>query len=57
LLPATYEPIEPISWSDDLAGMIAVLIGATMVFVSIPRRDVERRLSAEYHAQDSARPA
>ncbi|HEX6868748.1 MAG TPA: MFS transporter [Candidatus Limnocylindrales bacterium] len=40
-----------------LAGVIAVLIGATIVFRFFPRRDDERRLLAEYHAQDTARPA
>jgi MFS family permease len=37
-----------------LAGIVAVLIGAALVFLKFPRRDEEHRLLAEYHAQDSA---
>jgi DHA2 family multidrug resistance protein-like MFS transporter len=41
-----------------LAGVIAVLVGAAVVFTFFPRRDDEKRLLAEYHAQDTAaRPA
>ena len=36
------------------AGIIAVLIGAAVVFVRFPKRDDERRLLAEYHAEDTA---
>jgi EmrB/QacA subfamily drug resistance transporter len=37
-----------------LAGIIAVLAGATLVFFLFPRKDDERRLLAEYHATDTA---
>jgi EmrB/QacA subfamily drug resistance transporter len=36
------------------AGIVAVLIGAAIVFVFFPRKTDEQRLLAEYHAQDSA---
>jgi EmrB/QacA subfamily drug resistance transporter len=36
------------------AGIVAVLIGATIVFVFFPRKADEERLLAEYHAQDTA---
>ena len=36
------------------AGIIAVLIGAAIVFTRFPRRDEESRLLAEYHASDAA---
>ena len=47
------------SWvlSPALAGIIAVLLGAALVAVLFPRRDEERRLLAEYHAEDSTRAA
>jgi len=37
-----------------LAGIVAVLLGAALVFFKFPRRDQEKRLLASYHAQDSA---
>jgi MFS transporter, DHA2 family, multidrug resistance protein len=37
-----------------LAGIVAVLIGAALVFFFFPKRDRERELLAEYHAEDSA---
>jgi hypothetical protein len=37
------------------AGIIAVLIGAALVFFFFPRNRDEKRLLAEYHDQDSAR--
>jgi EmrB/QacA subfamily drug resistance transporter len=40
-----------------LAGIIAVLIGAALVFLRFPKRDDERRLLAEYHATDLAATA
>jgi MFS transporter, DHA2 family, multidrug resistance protein len=40
-----------------LAGIIAVLVGAAIVFFLFPRRDDERRLLAEYHATDTAAAA
>jgi hypothetical protein len=36
-----------------LAGIVAVLLGATLVFFLFPKRDEERRLLAAYHAQDT----
>jgi hypothetical protein len=36
-----------------LAGIIAVVLGAILVFFAFPRRDQEERLLAEYHAQDT----
>ena len=36
-----------------LAGIVAVLVGATVVFLFFPKRDDERRLLDEYHAQDT----
>jgi EmrB/QacA subfamily drug resistance transporter len=40
-----------------LAGIVAILIGATLVFLMFPKRDDERRLLAEYHATDQANAA
>ena len=36
------------------AGIVAVLIGAVLVFFCFPKRDDEQRLFAEYHAQDTS---
>jgi EmrB/QacA subfamily drug resistance transporter len=36
-----------------LAGIVAVLLGATLVFFFFPKRDEERKLLAEYHAKDT----
>jgi DHA2 family multidrug resistance protein-like MFS transporter len=36
------------------AGIIAVLLGAVLVFTMFPRKEAEQRLLAEYHAQDVA---
>ena len=36
------------------AGIIAVLLGATLVFFKFPKREEERRLLAEYQAEDTA---
>jgi len=36
-----------------LAGIIAVLIGATLVFFAFPHRDEERRLLESYHDEDT----
>lgn len=36
-----------------LAGIIATLLGALLVFTLFPRRDEEQRLLAEYHAADA----
>jgi EmrB/QacA subfamily drug resistance transporter len=40
-----------------LAGIIAIVLGALLVFVLFPHRDEERALLAQYHEQDAARPA
>jgi len=43
-----------------LAGIVAILLGATLVFSLFPRKDRERALLAEYHDEDaqvSAEPA
>jgi DHA2 family multidrug resistance protein-like MFS transporter len=37
-----------------LAGIVAVLLGATLVFFKFPRKDEEQRLLAEYHEEDAA---
>jgi hypothetical protein len=37
-----------------LAGIIAVLLGAALVFLKFPRLDEEHRLLAMYHEQDTA---
>jgi hypothetical protein len=36
-----------------VAGIVAVLLGAILVFFAFPRRDEEERLLAEYHALDT----
>jgi len=37
-----------------IAGIIAVLIGAALVFFIFPERDEERKVLTEYHQQDVA---
>lgn len=37
-----------------VAGIVAILLGAAIVFLLFPRKDDEQRLLAEYHAQDNA---
>jgi DHA2 family multidrug resistance protein-like MFS transporter len=37
-----------------LAGIVAVLVGAALVFYKFPHHEEERRLLAEYHDQDTA---
>jgi hypothetical protein len=37
-----------------LAGIVAVLLGATLVYFKFPKRDEEKRLLASYHAEDNA---
>ena len=39
------------------AGIIAVLLGAALVFFCFPKHDEERRLLKRYHAEDVAEPA
>jgi EmrB/QacA subfamily drug resistance transporter len=39
------------------AGIVAVLLGAVLVWFMFPRRDEEQRLLADYHATDSAAAA
>ena len=36
------------------AGVVAILLGAVLVFFMFPKHDDEKRLLAEYHAQDTA---
>ncbi len=36
------------------AGIVAILLGAVLVFLKFPRKDDEERLLAEYHATDTA---
>ena len=38
-----------------VAGIIAILIGAALVFFLFPRHDEEKRLLAAYHAEDATR--
>jgi MFS transporter, DHA2 family, multidrug resistance protein len=40
-----------------LAGIVAVLLGATLVFFKFPKAAEERRLLAEYQAEDASPPA
>jgi MFS family permease len=40
-----------------LAGIVAVLLGAALVVFMFPKRDEERRLLAEYHAEDTSAAA
>jgi hypothetical protein len=37
-----------------LAGIVAVLLGAVLVFFKFPKRDDEQRLLAAYHQEDTA---
>jgi MFS family permease len=37
-----------------LAGIIAVVVGAALVFIAFPKKDDEKTLVASYHAQDMA---
>jgi MFS transporter, DHA2 family, multidrug resistance protein len=39
-----------------LAGIVAVLLGATLVFLKFPKREEEERLLAAYHAEDTGEP-
>lgn len=39
------------------AGIIAILLGATLIFFRYPKKDDERRLLADYHAEDLSRRA
>lgn len=36
-----------------MAGIVAILLGATLVFLRFPRREDEQRLLAQYHAEDT----
>ena len=38
------------------AGIIAIVVGAAIVFFLFPKRDEELRLLARYHAEDTSRP-
>jgi DHA2 family multidrug resistance protein-like MFS transporter len=37
-----------------MAGIIAVVLGAGLIFVKYPRRDEEGKLEAEFHNEDMA---
>ena len=37
-----------------LAGIVAILLGAALVFFLFPKQDEEQRLLASYHAEDAA---
>jgi DHA2 family multidrug resistance protein-like MFS transporter len=39
------------------AGIVAILLGAALVYFLFPRKQQEEQLLAQYHAQDTARPA
>ena len=36
------------------AGIVAILLGAALVFFMFPKQDEEKRLLAEYHAEDTS---
>ena len=38
-------------------GIVAILVGAALVFFLFPKRDEERRLLAQYHTEDTAAEA
>jgi DHA2 family multidrug resistance protein-like MFS transporter len=38
-----------------IAGIVAILLGAALVFAMFPKKDDEERLLASYHAEDRAR--
>jgi hypothetical protein len=37
------------------AGIVAILLGAAIVFFAFPKKDDEDRLLAQYHAEDTSR--
>ena len=39
------------------AGIVAILLGAVIVFFLFPKKDEEEQLLAQYHAEDAAPPA
>jgi len=39
-----------------IAGIVAILLGAALVFFLFPRKDEEERLLAQYHSADISRP-
>jgi MFS transporter, DHA2 family, multidrug resistance protein len=39
------------------AGIVAILVGAALVYFLFPRKQQEEQLLAQYHAQDTAQPA
>jgi DHA2 family multidrug resistance protein-like MFS transporter len=39
-----------------IAGLIAVLLGAVLVFFCFPRKDDEQAMLARFHEEDSAAP-
>jgi EmrB/QacA subfamily drug resistance transporter len=40
-----------------LAGIVAILLGAALVFVFFPKHDAEQQLLERYHAEDNSAPA
>jgi len=40
-----------------IAGIVAILLGAALIFFLFPRKDREEELLARYHAEDVAEPA
>lgn len=44
--------LEGANWAY-IAGIVAILIGAILVFFLFPHQDDERRLLASYHADDT----
>ena len=38
-----------------LAGIVAIMIGAAIIFLLFPRKDEEARLLSKYHEQDAVR--
>jgi MFS family permease len=38
------------------AGLVAIVLGAALVYLAFPRKDLEEQLLARYHAEDTAQP-
>jgi hypothetical protein len=52
LAPARKDDLAGDQWAY-LAGIMAVLLGAVLVFFLFPKRDEERKMLAEFHAEDT----